>query len=153
MEPMRGIRIIDATAHASGPMATGMLADQGADVIRWEPLAGDASRHVGGVRGGVTAYTAYLNRNKRSMAVDLTSTTVRPYLYQLIETADGYIAMIIIGDTEFHGACRALGLASLLSDERFRTLTDRFTHYAALFAELERVAVGIGSDVLLARLE
>ena len=56
MEPMRGIRIIDVTSNASGPMATGMLADQGADVIRLEPVgAGDPSRHVGGSRGGVSA--------------------------------------------------------------------------------------------------
>ena len=92
MEPMRGIRIIDATAHASGPMATVMLADQGADVIRLESIdGGDASRHVGGVRGGVTAYTAYLNRNKRSMAVDLKNETLRPLLYKLITTADVFV--------------------------------------------------------------
>ena len=45
MEPLRGVRIIEVTANASGPMATGMLADQGADVIRWETLgAGDPAR-------------------------------------------------------------------------------------------------------------
>ena len=92
MQPMQGIRIIDVTTNASGPMATGMLADQGADVIRFETVgAGDPARHVGGVRGGVSAYFAYMNRNKRSMAVDLKNATLRPPLYKLIESADVFV--------------------------------------------------------------
>ena len=92
MQPMQGIRIIDVTTNASGPMATGMLADQGADVIRFETVgAGDPARHVGGVRGGVSAYFAYMNRNKRSMAVDLKNAALRPALYKLIESADVFV--------------------------------------------------------------
>ena len=92
MQPMQGIRIIDVTTNASGPMATGMLADQGADVIRFETVgAGDPARHVGGVRGGVSAYFAYMNRNKRSMAVDLKNSALRPALYKLIESADVFV--------------------------------------------------------------
>ena len=54
MEPLRGVRIVEATGNASGPMATAMLADQGADVIRLEPMGtGDPSRHVGGVRAPI----------------------------------------------------------------------------------------------------
>jgi crotonobetainyl-CoA:carnitine CoA-transferase CaiB-like acyl-CoA transferase len=92
MEPLRGVRIIEATTNASGPMATGMLADQGADVIRLEPIgAGDPSRHVGGTRGGVSAYNAYLNRNKRSMAVDLRKPELRGPLLELIRSADVFV--------------------------------------------------------------
>ena len=92
MQPMQGIRIIDVTTNASGPMATGMLADQGADVIRFETVgAGDPARHVGGVRGGVSAYFAYMNRNKRSMAVNLKNAALRPALYKLIESADVFV--------------------------------------------------------------
>lgn len=92
MQPMQDIRIIDVTTNASGPMATGMLADQGADVIRFETVgAGDPARHVGGVRGGVSAYFAYMNRNKRSMAVDLKNAALRPVLYKLIESADVFV--------------------------------------------------------------
>lgn len=92
MEPLRGVRIIEVTTNASGPLATGMLADQGADVIRLETIgAGDPSRHVGGVRGGVTGYTAYLNRNKRSMAVDLKNPNLREPLRRLIATADVFV--------------------------------------------------------------
>ena len=92
MEPLQGIRIIDVTTNASGPMATGMLADQGADVIRFETVgAGDPARHVGGVRGGMCAYFAYMNRNKRSMAVDLKNASLRPALYKLIESSDVFV--------------------------------------------------------------
>ncbi len=92
MEPLHGIRIIDVTTNASGPMATGMLADQGADVIRFETVGGgDPSRQVGGTRAGVSAYNAYMNRNKRSMAVDIKNAALRPALYKLIETADVFV--------------------------------------------------------------
>lgn len=92
MQPMQGIRIIDVTTNASGPMATGILGDQGADVIRFETVgAGDPARHVGGVRGGVSAYFAQMNRNKRSMAVDLKNPALRPALYKLIESADVFV--------------------------------------------------------------
>ncbi len=302
MEPLTGIRIIDATSNASGPMAVGMLADQGADVIRLEPIgSGDPSRHVGGTRGGVSSYSAYMNRNKRSMAVDLKSAAVRPWIYRLIEsadvfvqnsrpgaleragygyealhqvnpnliyvsisgfgatgpgarqrvydpviqcvagfaaaqgtggdpalmktiasdkvaaltaaqaitaalfartrgagghhvelsmldaslaflwpevfwnhgfvgtegvtnkptiaefyrllrTADGFIMIIIVGDGEFAGACRALGLESLLGDPRFKSLSDRFANYSDMHAAFEQAARHLGSDALIARL-
>lgn len=92
MLPLTGIRIIEATTNAAGPMATGMLADQGAEVIRWEARGnGDNSRHVGGTRGGVSAYTAYMNRNKHSMAVDLRNAALRPWLLELVRSADVFV--------------------------------------------------------------
>ncbi|MBI2801806.1 MAG: CoA transferase [Gammaproteobacteria bacterium] len=303
MEPLRGIRIVEATGNASGPMATAMLADQGADVIRLEPMgAGDPSRHVGGVRGGVTAYTAYLNRNKRSMAVDIKNPQLRPLLYKLIATADvfvqnsrpgalersgfgfddlhklnpkliyvsisgfgatgpgahervydpviqcvsgfaaaqgtqgvpalmktiasdkvaaltaaqaissalfarergsigghhvelsmldaslaflwpeaywnhsfvgtegfapkpligdfykllkttdGYVTMIVVGDDEFRGACRTFGTEAMYDDPRFKTLSDRFENYTAMFAEFEKAALSMSTAGLVARM-
>lgn len=74
-------------------------------------------------------------------------------LYRLLRTADGYATMIIIGDEEFAGACRACGLESLLADPRFKTITDRFSHYSTMFAEFEKVAATLDSNTLLARLE
>ncbi len=92
MQPLQGIRVVEVTTNASGPFATGILADQGADVIRLETIgAGDPSRHVGGVRNGVTGYNASMNRNKRSLAVDLKSAQLRPALYALIKTADVFV--------------------------------------------------------------
>lgn len=305
MEPLKGVRIIESTSNASGPLATGILADQGADVIRLESIgSGDPSRHVGGVRGGVTGYTAFLNRNKRSIAVDLKDKRIQPALYELIKTADvfvqnsrpgalnragygyeklheinpnliyvsifgfgqdgpgadlrvydpviqsasglaaaqgtgedkpvlvktivsdkvaaytaaqaissalfaramgnigghkievsmldaslaflwadvfwnhsfvgdegfqpkplisefyrvlktadGYITAIVVGDEEFKGLCRVLGMEGLLNDPRFSTVAERFTHYSALLVEAEMKTKSIDSARLVASLE
>jgi crotonobetainyl-CoA:carnitine CoA-transferase CaiB-like acyl-CoA transferase len=72
--------------------------------------------------------------------------------YRLLRTADGFITVIIVGDGEFAGACRALDLPELGEDPRFRTLGDRFTNYAALFAAMEPTAATRSSDALIERL-
>ncbi|MFP6639117.1 MAG: CoA transferase, partial [Myxococcota bacterium] len=60
-----GFRIIDVTQVISGPMATRILADQGADVIKVEPPEGDILRHMGGIQG-LSPPFATINRSKRS---------------------------------------------------------------------------------------
>ena len=70
--PLAGIRIIDLTSMLSGPWATMILADQGADVIKIEePRQGDHTRSYGNRRNGFSASFLNLNRNKRSVAIDL----------------------------------------------------------------------------------
>jgi crotonobetainyl-CoA:carnitine CoA-transferase CaiB-like acyl-CoA transferase len=70
--PLAGIRIIDLTSMLSGPWATMILADQGADVIKVEePRLGDHTRSYGNRRNGFSASFLNLNRNKRSVAIDL----------------------------------------------------------------------------------
>jgi crotonobetainyl-CoA:carnitine CoA-transferase CaiB-like acyl-CoA transferase len=70
--PLSGIRIIDATSMLSGPWATMMLADQGADIIKVEaPGKGDHVRSLGNARAGMSAMFLNINRNKRSLAIDL----------------------------------------------------------------------------------
>lgn len=72
MGPLAGIRIIDLTSMLSGPWATMILADQGADVIKVEePRQGDHTRSYGNQRNGFSASFLNLNRNKRSVAIDL----------------------------------------------------------------------------------
>ena len=74
MGPLAGIRIIDLTSMLSGPWATMILADQGADVIKVEePRQGDHTRSYGNKRNGFSASFLNLNRNKRSVAIDLKS--------------------------------------------------------------------------------
>ena len=86
--PLAGIRIIDLTSNMSGPLATMVLADQGADVIKVEPPNGDAIRSVGTGHGGMSAYFANNNRGKRSIAVDLSTEPGRDVVRRLAADAD-----------------------------------------------------------------
>ncbi|GMG83474.1 CoA transferase [Paralimibaculum aggregatum] len=70
--PLSGIRVVDLTSMISGPLATMILADQGAEVIKIErPDGGDHARKVAGRRGGFSASFLNNNRGKRSVALDL----------------------------------------------------------------------------------
>ena len=69
--PLDGVRILDLTTMVSGPLATMMLAEQGADVVKVEPPAGDIMRRTGRRFRGMSASFLSCNRSKRSIAVDL----------------------------------------------------------------------------------
>lgn len=90
--PLDGHRVVDLSTMISGPMATQVLADQGADVIKIEaPDAGDLVRQLGASRNGITATFAVVNRNKRSVVLDLKSAAGRDTLFKLVETADVFV--------------------------------------------------------------
>jgi len=86
--PLAGIRVVDLTTNMSGPLATMVLADQGADVVKIESLAGDAIRTVGTGHDGMSAYFANNNRGKRSIAIDLSVDRGREIVLRLNATAD-----------------------------------------------------------------
>ena len=86
--PLEGIRVVDFTAIYSGPIATSILGDQGADVIKIEPAEGDLMRRGRPMRNGVAANFAMMNRNKRSFVVDARTDPGREILLDLIKTAD-----------------------------------------------------------------
>ena len=70
--PLDGIRIIDLTAMISGPLATMILADQGAEVIKIEnPAGGDFTRSAANRQGDMSALYLNNNRNKKSVALNL----------------------------------------------------------------------------------
>ena len=86
--PLDGFRVIDLTAMVSGPVATMMLADQGADVIKIEPPAGELMRRVGIDNRGMASSFLSCNRSKRSLAVDLKAPDGLAVVRKLVGTAD-----------------------------------------------------------------
>lgn len=99
-QPLTGYRVLDLTMNMSGPMATMMLADQGADVIKIESPAGDPIRHVGSGSPGLSAYFANLNRNKRSVVLDLQTEAGRAAARLIAGTADVVVQNFRVGVAE-----------------------------------------------------
>lgn len=87
--PLSGFRVLELTTTVSGPLAGMTLADQGAEVIKVEPpMTGDTARYLGPSRGGMSALFAVLNRNKRSVVLDLKAEAEVAIFRRLVETAD-----------------------------------------------------------------
>ena len=90
--PLSGIRVVDCSAVISGPLAATILADQGAAVIKVEPLgAGDILRHVGSHRAGVSGMFHVVNRGKRSLALNLADARGKQVLAKLAANADVFL--------------------------------------------------------------
>ena len=87
--PLAGVRVIDLTINVLGPLATQTLGDMGADVIKIETPEGDPMRQLGAVRTeGFASHFLGLNRNKRSLVLNLKHPPAREAMGRLIETAD-----------------------------------------------------------------
>jgi crotonobetainyl-CoA:carnitine CoA-transferase CaiB-like acyl-CoA transferase len=89
--PLHGVRVIDLTGVVSGPFATMFLADQGADVIKIEPISGDITRRSRATidkSGQFSALFISSNRGKRSLAIDVKSEAGRDVLAKLVTQAD-----------------------------------------------------------------
>ncbi|OGA23259.1 MAG: hypothetical protein A3I02_02935 [Betaproteobacteria bacterium RIFCSPLOWO2_02_FULL_67_26] len=88
--PLEGVRILDLTSVVVGPLATQILADHGADVIKVESKAGDLVRVMNGksVTPGMGAKFLHLNRNKRSIVLDLKNPAGHSALMKLVGRAD-----------------------------------------------------------------
>ena len=90
--PLNGYRIVDVTQMISGPMATMILADQGADVIKVEPPStGDLTRALAGRRHKMSPTFAVANRNKRSVVIDLKQPRGVDLLKRLVARADLFV--------------------------------------------------------------
>jgi crotonobetainyl-CoA:carnitine CoA-transferase CaiB-like acyl-CoA transferase len=87
--PLDGVRVIDMTMNVMGPYASQILGDMGADVCKIEPPEGDTLRGIGPARNkGMGPYFLNLNRNKRSLALDLKKSEAGAVLRRLLEKAD-----------------------------------------------------------------
>jgi crotonobetainyl-CoA:carnitine CoA-transferase CaiB-like acyl-CoA transferase len=93
--PLKGIRVLDMTAVVLGPLCTQTLGDWGAEVIKIEPPTGDIIRNSGLYRNrGMAAVYLGLNRNKRSIAIDLKSPEGKEMLRRLIPQTDVLVTNI-----------------------------------------------------------
>ncbi|MFV0526818.1 MAG: CaiB/BaiF CoA transferase family protein [Acidimicrobiales bacterium] len=126
--PLAGVRVIDLTTVVMGPLSTRILADLGADVIKVEAPEGDFVRHFEPKRSeGMSAFSMALNRNKRSIALDLKSEPGRAAMLDLVATADAFVTNV-----------RPKALARLgLTDADLRARRDDLVYCSA---------TGFGSD-------
>lgn len=88
---LNGIRVIDLTSILSGPYCTWLLASMGADVIKVESPAGDAARLTPPFKDGRCLYFDSINRNKRSVVLDLKSREGLEVLHRLLRSADVFV--------------------------------------------------------------
>lgn len=90
--PLTGIRVIDASNFVFGPVATQILADMGAEVIKVEPPEGDPMRLIGAAKHPkMASFFLNLNRNKQSVVLDLKTVQGLSTFKELLETADVFV--------------------------------------------------------------
>jgi CoA:oxalate CoA-transferase len=99
--PLAGLRVLDLTRYLSGPYATLLLAEMGAEVIKVEvPEAGDDTRHIAPLQGDVSFYHSTINRSKASVEVDLKSDEGRQIIHAMAADCDIFIQNFRTGVAE-----------------------------------------------------
>jgi crotonobetainyl-CoA:carnitine CoA-transferase CaiB-like acyl-CoA transferase len=91
MGKLSGIKVVDLSQFLPGPMLTMMMADQGAEVTKVEPPAGDPARAMAPFEAGQSVWFRNLNRGKQAVALDLKSDAGREALWALIDDADVFV--------------------------------------------------------------
>ena len=91
MTPLNGIKVLAVEIGAAGPWCSRMLADMGAEVVKIEPLTGDLTRHWDTACRGLSAAHVFLNRNKKSLTLNLKSDEGREIFLKLAAEADTII--------------------------------------------------------------
>ena len=126
---LEGLKVIDLSRVLGGPYCAQMLADHGADVVKIEPPQGDETRLWGPPfdAEGISAYFAGINRNKRTMALDLSKPAGRDVLLRLLEDADVLIENFKTGTMEKWG----MGYAETLAGKFPRLVHARVSGFGA----------------------
>jgi len=126
---LEGLKVIDLSRVLGGPYCAQMLADHGADVVKIEPPQGDETRLWGPPfdAEGISAYFAGINRNKRTMALDLSKPAGRDVLLRLLEDADVLIENFKTGTMEKWG----MGYADTLAGKFPRLVHARVSGFGA----------------------
>ena len=92
MQPLQGIRVLDLSGVIFGPLASQVLADHGAEVIKVEPPEGDSTRYTGPVlETGKAAMFMGANRSKKSLALDLKQAQAQQALQSMVASADVFM--------------------------------------------------------------
>ncbi|MCX2977206.1 CaiB/BaiF CoA transferase family protein [Candidatus Marimicrobium litorale] len=87
--PLKGIRVIDITSMITGPLCSQQLGDLGADVVKIEPLHGEVARWMTPPqKAGLSGFYSQMNRNKRSLSIDMKNPTGIEIIRELVQDAD-----------------------------------------------------------------
>lgn len=139
-KPLEGVRILDLTHMLSGPYGSMILADLGADTVKVEPLSGEGTRKLLATDpenslDGFGAYYLTLNRNKRSVSIDLKQPEGLQQFYRLVEQAD------IVIDNYSAGVTQKLGIDyQHLSDVNPRIITCSVSGFGSAGPSYQRPA-------------
>src|SRR5882757_9046035 len=105
-KPLAGIRVIELANFIAGPLCGTLLADMGADVVKVEPPGGDMSRATPPIRNGESVSFTALNRNKRSLVLDLKAPEAQEVMRRLAAKSDVFV------EANRPGALEKLGLGA-----------------------------------------
>ena len=105
-KPLAGIRVIELANFIAGPLCGTLLADMGADVVKVEPPQGDMSRATPPIRNGESVSFTALNRNKRSLVLDLKAPQAQEILRKLAAKSDAFV------EANRPGALEKMGLGA-----------------------------------------
>ncbi len=160
--PLEGIRVIDLTRVLAGPFATQSLGDLGAEVLKIEPPGnGDETRHFPPFVGGESHYFLGINRNKKSLVVDLQQEAGKEILRRLVATADilvenyrpgvmdrlglGYAALAEINRRLIYCAISGFGLSGPMRDKpSFDIVTQALSGALSINGERGHMPVKLG---------
>ena len=160
--PLQGLRVIDLTRVLAGPFATQSLGDLGAEVLKIEPPdRGDETRHFPPFIAGESHYFLGVNRNKKSLVIDLRQAAGADLLRRLVATADilvenyrpgvmdrlglGYAALAEINPRLIYCAISGFGLSGPLSDKpSFDIVTQALTGALSINGERGHMPVKLG---------
>jgi crotonobetainyl-CoA:carnitine CoA-transferase CaiB-like acyl-CoA transferase len=142
--PLHGTRVLDLTRLLPGSYATLMLADLGADVLKLEdPRGGDHARQLPPLAGGTSAYFTVLNRNKRSMTLNLRAPEAAGILDRLVPSYD------VVVDSFRPGTARRLGVdAGAMQRRNPRVICASITGFGQTGPYAERAAHDINYEAL-----
>jgi formyl-CoA transferase len=152
--PLEGLKVVDSATLFAGPLAAGLLGDYGADVIKLEHPKGDPARNHGAKKNGVPLWWKQVSRNKKSLALNLSSPDGQAVMRDLVADIDVWVENFRPGTLERWGLgydvlsainpklvlTRVTGFGQFGPHSRrpgFGTLAEAMSGFAALTGEVD----------------